>query len=286
VAEPRADVELIAMVHRFLVATGVRDVVLRVNSLGDAESRPAYRDALVKHFGPHADTLGETDRRRLETNPLRLLDSKDPAVVALAKTAPSTLDHLSEASKAHFDAVLAGLTSVGVPFEVDPRIVRGLDYYTRTTFEFVATTGLGSQATVAGGGRYDGLVEGLGGPKTPAIGFALGLERLAILLDAQGPTPKAGPKLFLGVLGDAPGLKALELAEQARAAGIAVEVALKPSNPGNQLKRANRLGAVFAAILGDGELSSGSLRLKHMASGEETVVAFDALVSAITSRGA
>jgi histidyl-tRNA synthetase len=271
-AEPRADVELIAMVHRFLVEAGVQDVALRLNSLGDAESRPGYRDALLAYFAPHADKLGETDRQRLQKNPLRLLDSKDPATIELARAAPSTLDHLSPAGRAHFDAVTAGLSALGVPFEIDPRIVRGLDYYSRTTFEFVARTGLGAQATVCGGGRYDGLVEELGGPATPAIGFAVGVERLAILLDSQKNSARRGPDLFLGVLGDKSSVEALRLAEACRAQGVCVELSLKSNNPGSQLKRAHRLGARLAVVLGEGELASGEVRLKTMASGEERVV--------------
>jgi len=284
VGEPRADVELIALLHRFLTAAGVEGVELRLNSLGDAESRPAYRDALVAHFAPHAARLGETDRRRLETNPLRLLDSKDPVAAELSATAPSTLDHLSPAARAHFDAVLEGLRAVGVPFSVDPRIVRGLDYYTRTTFEFVATSGLGAQATVAGGGRYDGLVESLGGPATPAIGFGLGLERLAILLESQAASHRRAPQLFLGVLGDVAGIKALAIAEQARALGVSVELTLKATGVAKQLKRADRLKARFAAVLGEGELEAGSVKLKEMATGAESVVALDELPQWLAAR--
>jgi histidyl-tRNA synthetase len=269
VSEPRGDVELIAVVHRLLTSLGVKGVALRLNSLGDAESRPAYREALVRHFSPHASRLSETDRRRLEKNPLRLLDSKDPAAVELSRSAPSTLDHLSPASKANFEAVLAGLSAIGVSYEVDPRIVRGLDYYTRTTFEFVATQGLGSQATVAGGGRYDGMVEDLGGPATPAIGFGLGLERLAILLEDQAPALRRGPDLFLGVLGDEAGNRALELAEACRNAGVSVELTLKGTGVAKQLKRADRMRARYAAVVGEGELQSGVVSVKAMATGEK-----------------
>lgn len=272
VADARADIELIALTHRFLAEVGVRNVALRLNSLGDADSRPAYREALVRHFAPHADKLSETDRRRLETNPLRLLDSKDPAAVELSKTAPSTIDYLSEASAEHFRKVTEGLTALGVPFEVDPRIVRGLDYYSRTTFEFVATRGLGSQSTVVGGGRYDGLIESLGGPPTPAIGFGLGLDRLVLLLEAQKAEARQRPDLFIGVLGEAAGVRAMQLAEQCRARGLRVELTLKHAAVGKQLNRANRLGAAYAVVIGEGELDSGQARLKHMQSGDETSV--------------
>lgn len=281
VAEPRADVELIAAVHRYLRELCVPNVVLRLNSLGDSESRPAYREALVKYFDPHREKLAETDRRRLDRNPLRLLDSKDPVTVELSKGAPSTLDHLSPASKAHFEQVLAGLQAVGVPYEIDPRIVRGLDYYTRTTFEFVATSGLGSQATVAGGGRYDAMVEELGGPATPAIGFALGVERLAILLEDKAAQLRRGPDLFLGVLGDAAGLEALKLAEACRQRGVSVESTLKGTGVAKQFKRADRLKARYAAVIGEGELASGQVRLKTMATGEERAVALPELAATL-----
>lgn len=273
VSEPRADVEMLSLIYRFLTEVGVEGVVLRLNSIGDEASRPAYRDALVKHFEPHRERLSETDRRRLDTNPLRLLDSKDPVATELTKTAPSSLDYLDDASRAHFDTVLAGLKAVGVPFEIDPRIVRGLDYYTRTAFEFVATKGLGSQSTVTGGGRYDKMVEGLGGPATPAIGFGLGLDRLALLLEAQKTELRATPDLFLGVLGDEAGMRALQLAEECRKAGIAVECTLKATGVAKQFKRADRLKSRYACVVGEGELASGRVKLKTMATGAEAEVA-------------
>lgn len=279
VADARADVELIALIHRYLVAVGVEGIVLKLNSLGDAESRPAYREALVKHFAPHAARLSETDQRRLERNPLRLLDSKDPVTVEIARTAPSTFDHLSPASTEHFRQVTQSLQALGIPFEVDPRLVRGLDYYTRTTFEFIASRGLGSQSTVAGGGRYDGMVEDFGGPPTPAIGFALGLDRLAILLDEQKTAKRRRIDLFLGVLGEQAGVPATLLAEACRSKGVSVELTLKGGNIAKQFKRADRLGAAFAAIVGEGELASGQLRLKRMGTGEERAVALADLPS-------
>ena len=281
VAEPRADVELIALAHRFVGELGVGNLVLRLNSLGDEESRPAYRDALVRHFAPHAARLSQTDRRRLEKNPLRLLDSKDETVIALAKEAPSTLDHLSAASREHFDQVQKGLAALGIAYEVDPGIVRGLDYYTRTTFELVATQGLGAQATVAGGGRYDRLVEELGGPPTPAIGFALGLERLALLLEGSSAAERRGPDLFLGVLGDAAGVAAQQLAEACRDRGLLVELTLKGGGVAKQMKRAARLGARFSAIIGEGELATGLARLKTLATGEERAVPLSGIADAV-----
>lgn len=281
VGDPRGDVELIAMVHRFLSAVGVRDLVLHLNSLGDAESRPAYREALVAYFTPHADKLGETDRQRLKTNPLRLLDSKDPVTVELSQNAPSILDHLSDASRADFDAVLDGLRALEIPFEVNPKIVRGLDYYSRTTFEFVASTGLGSQSTVAGGGRYDRLVDELGGPRTPAIGFALGVERLILLLSQQQDVPKHTPDLFIAVAKGASDTDVLKIAEACRARGVRVELTLKPTGVGNQMRRASRLGSTFAVVVGDGELQSGEIKLKHMADGTERTVTLAGLAEAV-----
>ncbi len=281
VAEPRADVDLIALVVRFVRELGVSGLVLHLSSLGDEESRPAYREALVRHFSPHAARLSETDRRRLEKNPLRLLDSKDETVKALAEGAPSTLDYLSPASRAHFDEVLRGLDALGIDYEVDPKIVRGLDYYTRTTFELVATSGLGAQSTLAGGGRYDRMVEELGGPATPAIGFSMGLERLALLLEASGPALRRGPDLFLGVLGDEPGRTAQRVAERCRDRGCTVELTLKSGGVAKQMKRADRLGARFSAIIGDGERASGRVKLKTLATGEEREIALADLVEVV-----
>lgn len=281
VSDASADVEMIALLHRYLTELDVPNVVLRLNSLGDENSRPAYREALVSHFSPHRSSLSETDQRRLDTNPLRLLDSKDPAAVEIAASAPSTLDYLDAESERHFKRVTDTLTAIGVPFEIDPRIVRGLDYYTRTTFEFVAKRGLGSQSTLAGGGRYDRLVEALGGPATPAIGFGLGLERLAILLEKRKPASVRGPDLFIGVLGDSPAKQAAVIAEACRNAGVRVELTLKPTGVAKQFKRADRLGATFAAVIGDGELESGNVRVKQLATGEETEVPLNALADKI-----
>lgn len=281
VSDASADVEMLALLHRYLTELEVPNVVLRLNSLGDENSRPAYREALIAHFAPHRASLGETDRRRLDTNPLRLLDSKDPATVELAATAPSTLDYLDSESERHFKTVTDSLTAIGVPYEIDPRIVRGLDYYTRTTFEFVAKRGLGSQSTLAGGGRYDRLVEALGGPATPAIGFGLGLERLAILLEKRKTEALRGPDLFIAVLGDASAKQAAVTAELCRNAGLRVELTLKPTGVAKQFKRADRLGAKFAAVIGDGELASGVVRVKQLATGEETEVPLNALAARI-----
>lgn len=281
VSDASADVEMIALLHRYLTELEVPNVVLRLNSLGDETSRPAYREALVAHFSPHRPALSETDRRRLETNPLRLLDSKDPAAVEIAASAPSTLDYLDPESERHFKAVTDSLAAIGVPFEVDPRIVRGLDYYTRTTFEFVAKRGLGSQSTLAGGGRYDRLVQTFGGPATPAIGFGLGLERLVILLEKRRTEALRGPDLFLAVLGDASAKQAAMTAEACRDAGLQVELTLKPTGVAKQLRRADRLGAKFAAVIGDGELESGVVRVKQLATGEETEVRLNELPTSI-----
>lgn len=281
VSDPSADVEIIALLHRYLTELSVPNVVLRLNSLGDEQSRPAYREALVAHFAPHREKLSDTDRRRLETNPLRLLDSKDPVAVELSASAPSTLDYLGADSEAHFKAVTDALTAIGVPFEIDPRIVRGLDYYTRTTFEFVAKRGLGSQSTLAGGGRYDRLVEDLGGPATPAIGFGLGLERLAILLDGRKDELRRGPDLYLGVLGDAPAREALLAAEKCRNAGLRVELTLKPTGIAKQFKRADRLGAKLAAVIGEGEIESGVVRVKQLETGDEKPLPLASLAESI-----
>lgn len=281
VADPKGDVEMIAMLHRFLSSLGVKNLVLQLNSLGEATSRAAYREALVSYFTPHAGHLGETDLQRLQTTPLRLLDSKDPVVVELSKDAPSILDSLDDESRAHFDAVQAGLTALEIPFEINPRIVRGLDYYSRTTFEFIAQSGLGAQSTVAGGGRYDALVEQMGGQNTPAIGFALGVERLILLLEAQQELKAQGPELFIAVAKDADPQAVLQLAEKCRSHGLRVELSLRPASVAAQMRRANRMNAQFAVVIGSSELGTGEVRLKSMESGSEETLQLSELANSV-----
>ncbi len=274
---PEADVEQIAMAWRLLRALGLGDkVILHLNTLGDVESRVAYREALVAYFAAHKDKLSEDSVRRLETNPLRILDSKDEGDKLIVAAAPLLSDHLNEASRTFFESVKAGLEAVGVPYEHDERLVRGLDYYTHTAFEFV-TTELGAQGTVLAGGRYDGLIEKLGGPAVAGVGWAGGIERLAMLSDLA--LEDVRPVMIMP-MGEAATLKAFALAEDMREAGFTV-LADRSGNLKKRLTRASKANARFAVILGDNELEAGNVMVKELDSGEQWEVPFGGLVAAI-----
>jgi histidyl-tRNA synthetase len=273
---PTIDAELIAMLSSLYVELGLpaSSIEVTINSLGQPEERAAYRDALVTYFSQHRDALDEESRRRLELNPLRILDSKNPDVQALVAKAPVLLDVLSEPSRTRFDKVREVLGALGVTYVVDPRLVRGLDYYTATIFELKTTAGeLGAQNTVCGGGRYDGLVQSLGGPKTPALGFALGVERtlLALAEPAEHYEPTLG--MFFGPMDEAALAFSLPLAHKLRTGGLRVEVEHRPGKPGKHLQRANKMKARLATIVGANEVASGKLVIKDLASGQQHEVA-------------
>lgn len=280
-AGPDIDVEIILMSQRLLRALGLlENVTLQINSLGDTEARRTYRDALVDYFQSHHDQLDEDSLRRLRTNPLRILDSKNPAMQALNAAAPKLLDFLDEPSQQHFKKLLAMLDKAGVSYEVNPRLVRGLDYYSLTVFEWV-TNHLGAQGTVCAGGRYDRLVEILGGQPTPAIGFACGLERLVLLLREKQQCAQY-PDVFMILSGEGAISTGLMLAEALRDAipTMKLEVNLTGGNFKNQFKRADKSGAKWAIIIGDKEIvekSYGIKNLKHQTQQQltqEEVIAF------------
>ena len=273
-AEPAADVEIIALGSQLLSELGIEGVTLKLNTLGDAESREAWRAKLVAHFEAHRGELSPDSQERLVKNPLRILDSKDPRDRPAADSAPEMV--LSPEAEDFFAAVRAGLDAAGIAYEIDPRLVRGLDYYRHTIFEFV-TDRLGAQGTIIAGGRYDGLVETLGGPHTPAIGWAAGIERLAMMIEA----PKAeNPDAVLVPIGDAGEAIAGGLLSKLRAAGIAADMAFR-GNMKRRMQRADASGARFAVIIGDSEAEAGAAQLKDMVSGEQRAVAFDGLVEAL-----
>ena len=277
-AEPSADAELIAMLHAFLTDLGLpaADIQLSLNSLGEPGERAAYRDALVAYLSAHEDKLDEESRRRLTSNPLRVLDSKNPDVQALVAAAPILLDTLGDESKRRFDRVQESLKSLGVGFDVDPRLVRGLDYYTGTVFEFKTTAGdLGAQNTVGGGGRYDGLVESLGGPKTPALGFGLGIERT--LLALRDPAESFEPTLgvFVAPMDAAALAFALPIAHRLRVGGVRVEIEHRLGSLKSQLKRADRLKARLAIIVGETEVATRKVQLKDFGTGKQHEIAAD-----------
>jgi len=277
---PDVDAELIMLSARLWRRLGLRHIRLELNSLGTPASRAVYRSHLVEYFSASLERLDEDSRRRLQSNPLRILDSKNPDMQELIANAPVFAEHLDQASVAHFEALQQMLTTAGIDFTVNPRLVRGLDYYSRTVFEWV-TDQLGAQGAVCSGGRYDGLVEQLGGPATPAIGWALGVERLlALLAHQEYPFPPSNPHGYLVLAGNQAQRAGLALAETLRdqLAGLRLEVNCGGGSFKAQMKRADRSGAAVALILGDNELERGVAGLKDLrGAAEQEEVTWDAL---------
>lgn len=271
-ADPRADAEVIAIATDLLKSLGVVDLQLQLNSVGNQEDRHQYREALIAYFTPYKDELDLDSQDRLSRNPLRILDSKDGRTQAIAQNAPSILDYLSASSKQHFDKVQQSLTDLGIAYKINPCLVRGLDYYTHTAFE-IQSAHLGAQATVCGGGRYDGLVAQLGGPDTPAVGWAIGLERLVLLLQQLTSAAQNRTDFYVVSRGEQPEAQALVLAQKLRQAGFAVELDLSGSAFGKQLKRADRSGAAACLILGDTEAETQTVQVKWLTSGEQQAIA-------------
>ncbi|MFB9846945.1 histidine--tRNA ligase [Oceanisphaera arctica] len=280
---PDIDAELIMLTARLWKQLGVSEhLTLQLNSLGQPEERAEYRQALVTYLEQHKDKLDEDCQRRLYTNPLRVLDSKNPQVQALLQDAPVLGDYFGEQTRAHFEGLKALLTSAGIGFEINPRLVRGLDYYNLTVFEWV-TESLGSQGTVCGGGRYDGLVEQLGGQATPAVGFAMGMERLVLLLDTLNLV-EAQPALadvYLAMMGDNSQVAGFALAEQLRdqLPGLRVMSHCGGGNFKKQLKRADKSGAGIALILGEDEIARGEVTVKYLrGQGEQQTLAVNDMI--------
>ena len=277
-----ADAEVIALAKDFLDEMGVSHVELRINSVGCPVCRAKYKDALKAFLAPVYDQLCDTCKDRYERNPMRILDCKSPEDQELVKDAPRMLDYLCEECRDAFEDLKENLTALGVDFVVDPGIVRGLDYYTKTAFEFVSTD-LGAQSTVCGGGRYDHLSEALGGPEIPGVGFGLGVERLLITMEEEGkeiPEP-AKPDAFIVVMGDAAKKKGLALLRELRKEGFAVEMDAMGRSVKNQFKYADRLGARKTIVIGESELEKGTASVKDMATGDQTEVALTALAEAL-----
>lgn len=273
VPEAQADIEVIALAAQLLDRLGLTEkTVLEINSLGDRESRAAYRDALVAHFSSHRDRMSEDSQMRLERNPLRILDSKDEGDKALIAGAPMMADYLTDESKAFFAQVKTGLEALGIRFVENQRLVRGLDYYTHTAFEFV-TDALGAQGAVIAGGRYDGLVEHMGGPATAGIGWAGGIERLAMLIGDIEPDTRPIAVIPIGAEAQ---ITALTLACDLRRQGLKVDMGYR-GNLGRRMKRANKLNARYAVLIGEDELANGTVTLRDLDSGDQSEVAMDAL---------
>jgi histidyl-tRNA synthetase len=279
--EPQSDVEMIALAAHTLRVLGLGDsVTLELNSLGDGESRAAYRDALVGYLSQYKNDLSEDSKLRLEKNPLRILDSKDEGDRKITAGAPTLHASFNAASKAHFDAVKAGLETLGIAYQVSEKLVRGLDYYSHTVFEFT-TDKLGAQGTVLAGGRYNDLVKLMGGNDTACIGFAAGVERLAALLEQ--PVALAKPLAAVIPMQEEAEAAALQIAQGLRHAGIATEIAYK-GKAGKRFERADKLGAQFAVVLGEVELAKGEVMVKNLSDGTQTPVKQDQLIAWLKQR--
>lgn len=262
-ASPQVDAEQIVLLARLWRELGITDVELQINSIGDAHERAAYREGLIAYFEQHQDLLDEDAKRRLHSNPLRILDSKNPRMQAICEAAPKLIDCLGDETRAHFDGLCALLRQAGVAYTINARLVRGLDYYNRTVFEWV-TTKLGAQGTIAGGGRYDSLVERLGGEVTPACGFGIGLERVFLLMQEYGVAVNDAPDVYLVNVGELAEQAAFALAENLRQAGLQVILHAGGGSFKSQMKKADRSLARYALILGDDEVNTQQVSLKPM----------------------
>lgn len=277
IASPRIDVQMIFMLHTLLHELGVGDTRAHVNSLGCPDCRPRYRQALMALLDRVSDQLCEDCLRRKDRNPLRVLDCKSPGCREAVADAPAIVDHLCDECRDHFDTVTRSLTSLKVPFVLDKRLVRGLDYYTRTAFE-LQTSALGAQSAVAGGGRYDGLVKALGGPDTPAIGFAIGFDRLAEIVGQLQQTAPAGPQLFIAALGPEAQEKAFAWLSALGVGGTSVEMDYADRSLKAQMKYADRLDAGHVLIVGESELQNGAAVLRNMATKDQQEIPLEGLV--------
>ncbi len=276
---PNADAEVISLAKQVLTNIGIEKISLEINSIGCPECRKKYQEALKEYFRKNIDTLCDTCRDRLERNPMRILDCKSPICKALCENAPVVIDYLCDECENHFNEVKKHLDAADIKYSVNPHIVRGLDYYTRTVFEFVSGN-IGAQSTVCGGGRYDGLISQMGGQPTPSLGFAMGIERLMMVLNAQGTElPEAATcDLYIATMGENASLKATALCNELRDFGYSVQTDICSKGLKAQMKFANKINAKFIIVLGDDELSNNTAKLKNMQSGNEIEVNLDQLV--------
>jgi histidyl-tRNA synthetase len=276
-SDANIDAEQILLLARLWKALDIKDVELHINSIGDPEDRLKYRSELIRYFEGHKDTLDEDAKRRLHQNPLRILDSKNPTMQKMIEGAPKLFDYLNGDAKAHFDSVCAYLKEAGIHFKLNHRLVRGLDYYNRTVYEWV-TNRLGSQGTIAGGGRYDYLIERLGGEKIPASGFGIGLERIILLLEDMGVVFQNEPNIYVVNLGEEPQKYALKLSETLRSHGLKVVLNSGGNSFKSQMKRADKSGAAYAVILGEDEIKEGVAQVKSLREGNmQTTIKLDEL---------
>lgn len=281
---PLADAEMIALAKQIFDELGVKDLHLELNSIGCPTCRAEYHKALKEYFASRVDELCDTCRDRLDRNPMRILDCKSPVCSEIAKDAPVVLDYLCDECKEYFEKTKTYLDAMNIEYIVNPQIVRGLDYYTKTVFEFVADS-IGAQGTVCGGGRYDGLIEELGGQHTPSLGFGMGLERLQLVMEAQGcefPEPSR-PDLFIVAMGDKATLKAVEIAKDMRDEGYSVVYDLNGRSLRAQMKYADKINAKYNVVIGDNEVDTKSAVLKDMTTGEQSNISLETFVSGFYS---
>ena len=278
-AAPNADAEVISLAKAVLENIGIKRISLEINSIGCPECRKEYHKALKEYFSKNAETLCDTCKDRLDRNPMRILDCKSPVCKEIAENAPVVINYLCDDCKNHFESVKAHLEAMNIDFTVNPKIVRGLDYYTRTVFEFVSGD-IGAQSTVCGGGRYDGLISQMGGPQTPSLGFAMGIERLMMVLKAQNAELPEAPTcdLFIATLGEKASIKASALCKELRDEGYKVQTDICARGLKAQMKYANKIGAKFTLVLGDNEVENGKAKLKNMSNSAEMEINLNELV--------
>jgi len=280
---PEQDAEVITIAYELLVELGIKDITLKLNSIGSLECRNEYRQALKDFLQPHLDKLSETSRKRFDSNPMRILDTKIDFEIALLQDAPTITSFLTPDDANHFDEVQIYLEALDVPFTLDTALVRGLDYYTRTTFEIISSK-LGAQDALCGGGRYDKLAETLGGKQTPAVGFAAGLERILIAMDEVDTDQKIqADKIYLIGLGDAVRPTMLKILGEARKAGLIMEFDSLRRSIKSQMREANKIGASLAIIIGDKELKDKSVQIKDLNNGQQESIPIDSIISYIKS---
>ena len=275
-AAPSADAEVISLARQILCNLGINDISLEINSIGCPECRKKYHAALKEYFTAKTNELCDTCKDRLDRNPMRILDCKSPICSGIAADAPVVIDYLCDDCAEHFEGVKAHLSAAGIEYKINPHIVRGLDYYTRTVFEFVSGD-IGAQSTVCGGGRYDGLISQMGGPSVPSLGFAMGIERLMLAINNKGvELPDAHtPDIYIAAMGENAALKATELCAVLRNDGLKAQTDICARGLKAQMKYANKIGAKFSMVLGDDEISSGKAKLKDMEKGNEREIALD-----------
>lgn len=283
-SSPAADAEVILLAYTLFQNLGLSDLVLHINSIGCPKCRPVYREALISHFRSSEETLCDDCRERLEKNPLRVLDCKEDAGKECVRNAPAVTDYLCDECREKFEALKSYLTALGIPFTVDPRLVRGLDYYTNTAFE-IQYAPLGAQSAICGGGRYDGLVSEIGGPETPSVGFAVGLERLLLALEKQNliPEPQKEARVYIAAMGEAATAAGMTIQKELRARGILADMDLQQKSLKGRMKQAGKSGAAYTVILGDEEMAQKEAVIKTMETGEQEKISLETVASYIAN---